>query len=208
MGVKDTALYDLDACVAEVYDQIETKTADVALIRRLIGTGERLHILEPFCGTRRVLIPLALDGHAVVGLDRAAEMLARAEAKASTLPPQDRVRITLSRRDVLRDSWPHGFDEVVLGGNCLYELGTAEEQTQVTIAAADALRAGGHLFVDSDHMEGELDRSWYDPPEREGVFPSGEWADGTRLESRWRVAWYDAAVNPLSPLHARHSPRR
>jgi len=185
-------MYDLDARVAEIYDQVETKTADVALIRRLIGTGERLRILEPFCGTGRVLIPLARDGHAVLGLDRAAGMLARAEAKVGALPPEARRRVTLSRCDVLREPWPGEFDLVMLGGNCLYELATAEEQAHVISSAVGALRPGGHLFVDNDHMEGKLDPSWYHPPVAEGVFPSGECADGTRLESRWRVTWYDA----------------
>jgi len=185
-------MYDLDTHVAEIYDQLITTTADIALIRRLIGSRKGLRILEPFCGTGRVLIPLALDGHTVVGMDRAQSMLARAKAKVDALPPEAWERITLLQVDVLRDTWPTGFDLVILGGNCLYELATPEEQAQVVASAADALRPGGHLFVDNDHMEGELDRSWYDPPVCEGVFPTGECADGTRLESRWRVVWYDA----------------
>jgi SAM-dependent methyltransferase len=185
-------MYDLDAHVAEIYDQMETKTADVALLRRLIGAGDRLYILEPFCGTGRVLIPLALDGHTVMGLDRSPGMLARAQVKLGAMPPEARERIRLSQSDVLKESWPAEFDLVILGGNCLYELATAEEQAQVIASAAGALRPGGRLFVDNDHMEGELDRSWIDPPLREGVFPTGACADGTCLESRWRVTWYDA----------------
>ncbi|HEY63475.1 MAG TPA: class I SAM-dependent methyltransferase [Caldilineae bacterium] len=185
-------MYDLDAHVAELYDQLITTTEDIALIRRLIGPRKGLRILEPFCGTGRVLIPLALDGHTVVGLDRAQGMLSRAKAEVEALPPEVQERITLFQRDVLREPWPADFDLVILGGNCLYELATPEEQAQVIASAANALRPGGHLFVDNDHMEGELDRSWYDPPVCERVFPTGECADGTRLESRWRVIWYDA----------------
>jgi len=184
--------YDLDAHVAEIYDRLITTTEDIGLLRRLIGPRTGLRVLEPFCGTGRILIPLALDSHTVVGLDRAGGMLARARAKVRTLAPEVQERITLVQADVLRGAWPGGFDLVVLGGNCLYELATPEEQAQVIAAAAEALRPGGYLFVDNDHMEGELDRSWYDPPVREPVFPTGECADGTRLESRWRVVWYDA----------------
>ena len=185
-------MYDLDAHVAEIYDQLETTTADIDLIRRLIGTGNRLRILEPFCGTGRVLIPLTLDGHAVVGLDRAQGMLARAQAKVSALPPEAQERTPLLQTDVTWEAWPVGFDLVILGSNCLYELATPGEQAQCIASAASALRPGGHLFVDNDHMEGELDRSWYDPAVCERVFPTGECADGTRLESRWQVIWYDA----------------
>ena len=185
-------MYDLDAHVAELYDRLITATEDVGLIRRLLGPRRGLRILEPFCGTGRILIPLALDGHTVVGMDRARAMLARARAKVNALPPEVQGRITLLQVDVLRETWPAGFDLVILGGNCLYELATPEEQEQVIGTAAHALRPGGYLFVDNDHMEGELDRSWYNPPVCEGVFPTGECADGTRLESRWRVVWYDA----------------
>jgi SAM-dependent methyltransferase len=185
-------MYDLDARVAEVYDQLITATEDVGLIRRLIGPRTGLRVLEPFCGTGRLLIPLALDGRTVVGMDRARAMLARARAKVGALPPEVQERITLLQADVLWKTWPAGFDLVILGGNCLYELATPEEQARVIGAAADGLRPGGYLFVDNDHMEGALDPSWYDPPMREGVFPTGECADGTRLESRWEVVWYDA----------------
>ncbi|HHH83401.1 MAG TPA: class I SAM-dependent methyltransferase [Chloroflexi bacterium] len=185
-------LYDLDAHVAELYDQIVTEAEDIVLIQRLIGSRKRLRILEPFCGTGRMLIPLALDGHHVVGLDRAQGMLARAQTRAQALPAEAQERVALLPRDVLRGEWPAGFDLVILGSNCLYELATPAEQARVIASAASALRPGGHLFVDNDHMEGELDRSWYDPPVREDVFPTGECADGTRLESRWEVIWYDA----------------
>ncbi len=184
--------YDLDHHVAELYDQLITTTEDVGLIRRLIGGRGKLRILEPFCGTGRIAIPLALDGHTVVGLDRAQGMLARAEAKIRALAPDVQRRITLLQRDVLWEAWPKDFDLVILAGNCLYELSTPEEQARVIAAAADALRVGGHLFVDNDHMEGELERAWYDPPVRERVFPTGECADGARLESRWEVIGYDA----------------
>ena len=185
-------MYDLDPHVAEIYDKTETKTEDVALIRRLIGARQRLRLLEPFCGTGRILLPLAHNGHTVVGLDRAQAMLDHAAAKMGDLPLAARERITVLRADVLQERWPRGFDLVILGGNCLYELATPQEQARVIAPAAAALRRGGHLFVDNDHMEGALDPSWYEPLEREAVFPSGECADGTRFHSRLCVTWYDA----------------
>jgi SAM-dependent methyltransferase len=197
-------MYDLDAHVAEIYDQIMTTAADIALLRRLIGPRNKLRILEPFCGTGRLLIPLALDGHSVVGLDRASGMLVRARARISTLPPEVQGRVTCLQADVLREAWPTGFDVVVLGGNCLYELATPEEQAQVIAAATHALRPGGHLFVDNDHMEGALDRAWYAPAVCEGVFPTGQCADGTRLESRWQVTWYDAPQRLIRFLRQTH----
>jgi SAM-dependent methyltransferase len=123
-------MYDLDAHVAEIYDQIETKTADVALLRRLIRPREGQRVLEPFCGTGRLVIPLARDGHTVVGLDRARGMLARARVKVGALPAEAQDRIALRQGDVTREAWPGGFDLVILSGNCLHELATPEEQAR------------------------------------------------------------------------------
>ena len=61
-------MYDIESHIAEIYDQIEMHTDDVTLLRKLIGGRGALRILEPFCGSGRILIPLALDGHHLVGL--------------------------------------------------------------------------------------------------------------------------------------------
>src|SRR5512136_2525186 len=135
-------MYDVEGHIAEIYDQVETETDDVALIRRLIGEQRSLRILEPFCGTGRILIPLAQDGHVLVGLDEARGMLARAQAKIGQLPEEAQRRITLVEADVMSGDWPHGLDVVILGGNCFYELAMAEEQEACIIAAAAALISG------------------------------------------------------------------
>ena len=54
--------YDAEFHVAEVYDQCETALEDVEFLRGLIATFGPLKILEPFCGTGRILLPLAVDG--------------------------------------------------------------------------------------------------------------------------------------------------
>ncbi len=47
--------YDTDAHVAEIYDQYEAKLDDIDFIRRLIRNFGPMKILEPFCGTGRIL---------------------------------------------------------------------------------------------------------------------------------------------------------
>ncbi len=191
MGVRRKNLYNIDVHVAEIYDQIETQTADIELLRELIGARGPLRVIEPFCGTGRVLIPLLLDGHTLVGLDQAKSMLERAKMKIAALPGKVSSRISLIEADVISGRWPDGFDLALLGGNCLYELATAEEQERCIAAAATALNPGGYLYVDNDHMEGELHASWRITGLQRG-FPSGVCADGTRLESTVQVIWWDA----------------
>lgn len=185
------SMYDVEPHVAEIYDQIETYTDDVELIRKLVGEYGPLWILEPFCGTGRILVPLALDGHEIVGLDQAKGMLARAQTKIHQLPEDVQRRITLTKADVTQEAWPQGFDLVVLGGNCFYELATPEEQERCIVSAAASLNPGGYVYVDNNHMEGDLDESWRKPGVSQG-FPTGTCADGTRVESTMETIWYDA----------------
>jgi SAM-dependent methyltransferase len=81
MSINQVNFYDTSPYIAEIYDQCETYQDDVALIRRLIQGRGNLCILEPFCGTGRILIPLASDGHTLMGMDQSKEMLARAREK-------------------------------------------------------------------------------------------------------------------------------
>jgi len=182
-------VYDLDS-IAELYDRLETQTADLAFIQRLIADQPPLRILEPFAGTGRILIPLAVDGHRVTGLELAPAMLRRTAAKVASLPQAIQDRITLCSMNVLREPWPAGFDLVILAGNCLYELATPPEQEWVIRAAVAAARSGGYLYVDNDHMEGPLAPSWCELGEKP-AFPSGRCADGTELQSTLETIWFD-----------------
>jgi SAM-dependent methyltransferase len=186
-------MYDIEPHIAEIYDQVETYSDDVELIRKLIGNRGPLRILEPFCGTGRILIPLALDGHEIVGLDQAKGMLDCALLKVRQLPEQVQHRISLHEADVIADEWPTGFDLVVLGGNCLYELATAEEQEKCITRAFDSLRFGGYIYLDNNHMEGTLHETWQQLDVDEKAFPTGTCEDGTYIQTQRKTIWFDIA---------------
>ncbi|HET6453664.1 MAG TPA: class I SAM-dependent methyltransferase [Armatimonadota bacterium] len=140
--------------------EIERGTDDINLIQRLIGDRGPLRILEPFCGTGRILIPLAQDGHEIVGLDKSRFMLDRTRTKVAQLPEDIQQRIKLIEADATVDEWPNESDVVILGGNWPYELPAPEVQEGCIASAAASLKPGGHIFHDSDHMEGALDPRW------------------------------------------------
>ena len=191
MSESQINVYDLEVHIAEIYDQSENYSDDIELIQSLIENRAPLRILEPFCGSGRILIPLARAGHTLVGLDQAAGMLARAKMKISETPKEVGERVTLVQADVTSGGWPAGFDLVILGGNCFYELATPDEQAGCIAGAAAALKPGGWVYVDNDHMDGELDPSWQVTGVRQG-FPTGVCSDGTRLESSVETIWWDA----------------
>ncbi len=97
----DAALYDYE---------YRRRRADVNFYRQLAerqktGAGG-LDILELGAGTGRVTIPLARDGHRVVAIDRAPEMLARLETRVAALPAAARDRIEIVRGDLCRFEVP------------------------------------------------------------------------------------------------------
>ncbi len=191
MKVSGFKAYDVDDYIAEIYDQTETQKEDVRLLRELIGESAKLRILEPFCGNGRILIPLAQDGHELVGMDKSKPMLDSARKKIERLPDDVRRRIRLMEADVTRDEWPTGFDLVILGGNCLYELATSEEQESCIRSASRSLVPGGYLYLDNNHMEGDLDPSWRETGVQENRFPTGRCADGTEVKGTTETIWFD-----------------
>ena len=193
MSVNKTNMYDVDEYIAEVYDQVETQTDDVALIRSLIRGRGRLKILEPFCGTGRILIPLALDGHELVGLDQSSAMLDRARRKIGSLAEDVRKGITLMEADVTTSPWPQDFDLVILGGNCFYELAVPEEQEGCIVSTVAALRSGGYVYLDNNHMEGDLAEDWRQSGVNTNRFPTGACADGTRVQGTTETIWWDGS---------------
>lgn len=193
MSHNKVSMYDIEPHVAEIYDQQENYINDVDLIRKLIGKRKSLRILEPFCGTGRILIPLVIDGHQAVGIDQAKVMLDRAHEKISQLPYDVQDRITLTKADVTSEDWPGDFDLVILGGNCLYELATAEEQEECILRASNSVKPGGYIYLDNSHMEGGLDESWQQLDIDEKAFPTGTCEDGTYIQTERERIWFDIA---------------
>ena len=190
MSINQHNLYDFDIHIAEIYDMQENDTQDIEFIRKLLAGKSRLNILEPFCGTGRLLIPLALDGHTIFGMDQSEAMLQLAQKKIEALPDVVQKRIDLQCADVIRETWSTGYDLVILGFNCFYELATAEEQEYCISQAARACKPGGYIYVDNDHMEGDLDDAWQDL-DHKYVYLSGTCKDGTQVRNTRQTIWFD-----------------
>ena len=193
MSDTEKGKYSADAHIAEIYDRIETQTDDVDLIRRLIGDAGPLTIFEPFCGTGRIAIPLAHDGHRLIALDESAAMLERMETKLDSEAADLRDRARIIRSGVFAADWPADVDLVLLGGNCFYEVSSSDEQRALVFRAASALHPGGHLYIDvDDHGAVDLSPAWRKPPDEvRPAFPSGTCGDGTVLEGSTQTVWYD-----------------
>jgi SAM-dependent methyltransferase len=128
------ALYDLDAPhgPSAAIDWFR------AIARRTGGP-----ILELGCGTGRVAIPLAEDGHEVVGLDRSPAMLARAEKHAR----RSGVTLRLVEADMRSFSLTEAFALVAIPFNTFLML-TPEERWACLARCREHLALTGLLAID------------------------------------------------------------
>lgn len=133
--------------VARFYDaENRDKTDDLALYSRLAAQypGD---ILDVGCGTGRVLIHLAQEGHFVHGIDNDRAMLNRLESKLDR-HPQLRERISYVCADVLRHQTRRRFRLLLLTYNALMHFREQERQINLLKRLRGWLDHDGLLVID------------------------------------------------------------
>jgi len=135
----DAALYDFE---------YRRRRADVnfyrGLARQHLRRGDPA--LELGCGSGRLTIPLARDGHLVLGLDLSAPMLARAQARAASLGRAARNRVAFARADFRSFAVAPRFRLIACPFNAFQHLYTAADVQRFLGCVRAALAPGG-LFV-------------------------------------------------------------
>ncbi|MCY4064283.1 MAG: class I SAM-dependent methyltransferase [Chloroflexi bacterium] len=133
--------------VARFYDaENRDKTDDLKMYFRLAAenTGD---ILDVGCGTGRVLIHLAQQGHRVCGIDNNPAMLKQLERKLERLPPL-RDRIIAVEADVSRHNFERRFGLILLTYNALMHFIEQERQIALLGRLRSWLAADGKLVID------------------------------------------------------------
>jgi ubiquinone/menaquinone biosynthesis C-methylase UbiE len=131
----------LAARLAELYDLDCGEKADDIDFYRAMARRTGSPVLELACGTGRIAIPLAHDGHRVVGLDVSAAQLARAREKADAAG----VALELVRGDMRDFTLPEPFALVIVPFTSFLIL--APEDRRAALARVREHLARGGLFV-------------------------------------------------------------
>ncbi|HVV16161.1 MAG TPA: class I SAM-dependent methyltransferase [Polyangia bacterium] len=134
---------------AVLYDwEYRRRRQDVAFYR-LLAEERGGPILDAGCGTGRVLVPLARDGHLVVGVDRAPAMLARAAWRLGRAGRQARSRALLALGDLgTLPAGPGRFALVIAAFHTIQHCESDAALAAFLGDAAAALIPGGWLAFD------------------------------------------------------------
>jgi SAM-dependent methyltransferase len=118
--------------------------ADAEKIERVLALAPRSRILDVPCGHGRIAVELAARGHAVTGIDLAAEEIARARQTARERDVTVDLRVGDMRFDVPADA----FDATLCFG---HSFGYFDDETNAAFlrAAHDSLRPGGRFAMET-----------------------------------------------------------
>lgn len=136
---------------ADAYDALygdKDYEAECSVVERLFEKyGESIQrVLDLGCGTGSHAIPLAQRGYKVVGVDRSADMLARAHTKASSLSGY--YDLAFHHSDIQQLNLQQEFDAALMMFAVLgYQLENADVLSALSTARRH-LRVGGLLFFD------------------------------------------------------------
>lgn len=193
----DAAAYDR---IVDFYDLEHAEfDEDITLYRNLAEiVGDP--ILELGCGSGRILLPLAADGHHVTGIDGSTRMLARADERAHALGITDRV--TLHHADVRAAATVAGgpFGLVIIGLNSLLHLPSQTDQRRLLTEAHRVLDPRGQLVIDVLNPSPDLLHDLARSVVHEGSWPHSaggtvdKWSSRRVIASEQRLettVWYD-----------------
>jgi SAM-dependent methyltransferase len=113
-------------------------------------------ILEMGCGTGRVLLPLALAGARITGVDVSSEMLARARAKLAAAGAEVRGRAWLVQTDLRYLCLGERYQLAFCALNSFMHLITPEDQVKALRRVHEHLVPGGVLVLDLVNPHPEL----------------------------------------------------
>jgi SAM-dependent methyltransferase len=200
---RETDPYDLDAGSTEHYDDAELydfeyrrRRADVTFYRGLakdrIGgpAPDGFDVLELGCGTGRLLLPLARDGHAVIGVDRSIPMLRRLIERRDRLAPSSRARAHVLAADMRELALGARFPLVFIPFNAFQHMYSRVDVEMCLERVRALLAPGGRLVLDV--LNPDLRWLARDPNKR--------WARTTFRHPRTKEKWVYTTNQTYDPV--------
>ena len=176
--------------LAEIYDAVYANRDDHAFWTAL--SPDEGAILELACGSGRVLIPLAREGHEIVGVDLSAQMLARCRAKLADEPDDVRARVRLVQADMTSFDLGRRFALVTSPFRGFQHLTSVRQQLACLGRCHAHLSPGGRLVLDLFNPDPSL---LYEHPGSGGedIAETVAWTGGRTIRWWGRVTGFHRA---------------
>ena len=139
-----TEFYD---AISRFYDAENAEMTDDLPLYSVLADIYGDPILDVGCGTGRVMLHLAQEGHYCVGVDTSPQMLARARQKVDILADIES-RVKLVEGDILTYKSDRPFQMILLPYHTFMHFQYQEEQLQVLSQLSDNLAEGGVMIFD------------------------------------------------------------
>lgn len=130
-------------------------TYDRAIYSEIASLGGKKSILEFACGTGRVLLNLAQEGHHVLGIDLSQDMLKLMKKKIQFLTPEVKERIRFFPGDMTDMQLSETFDIIILAATSICLLETGEQRKKFFENVVKHLKPGGFFIFDYQLLDPE-----------------------------------------------------
>jgi SAM-dependent methyltransferase len=180
--------YESQAFVAELYDVVNARRNPKDL-NFFINYARQAQgkVLELGCGTGRVLIPTAVAGCAITGLDISSHMLGKCREKLAVQPPEVRERVNLVQANMADFNTAELYPLVTIPFRPFQHLITVPEQKSCLKCVNQHLLPRGWLVLDlaNCYPPAMYDPRYWAEQEIQRDLPL---ADGSRLRFATRIA--------------------
>ena len=129
---------------ADIYDGMNTQLGDLEFYKKWMPKNKNANILELCCGTGRLTIPLAKEGHIITGLDFTSSMLDKAKTKAA----KEELQITFVQGDMRDFLLPEKYDLIFIPFNSIHHLYSNEDIFKAFGSVKRHLKDGGRFILD------------------------------------------------------------
>ncbi|MEV0616648.1 methyltransferase domain-containing protein [Nonomuraea sp. NPDC050404] len=141
----DPLLYELNVGHAPRVGEVYRK--------ELSSLPDRPRVLELGCGTGDILVPLAMDGAEVVGVDSSARMLKHLDSRLATLPREVAARVRLVRETAPAMPAMDQVDAAILPNDMVSHLIGEAVLDELFANVRRVLRPGGVLLLDVERFD-------------------------------------------------------
>ena len=129
---------------ANIYDGLNTFLSDLEFYKKWLPKNVGAKILELCCGTGRLTLPIAKEGHNISGIDNSPSMLAQAKTKASKAG----LKVEFIEADIRTLDLKEKYDLIFIPFNSIHHLYQNEDLFKTFNVVKKHLKKGGLFLLD------------------------------------------------------------